>query len=250
MSNISSNSLFHFTSKLDYLFSILENGFYPRLCLETVSFGNENLRPGMASTIPMICFCDISLSQISNHIKNYGNYGLGMTKEWGIRNKLNPVIYLNANSKLSNSLSKLVDSIIASLDQNCTEDINEISDQFMNISKYIKQYDNCDRSDDLIKFYDEKEWRYVPEMKLELSSKYSIPVHEFQNKVAVEKINEQLIEYRLVFNVKDIKYIFLSNEEEIHTLISKLKNSKKFSIPEIEILTTKMMTTQQIREDF
>lgn len=37
-SKISSNFLFHFTKSAEIIISILENGFYPRVAIEDISF--------------------------------------------------------------------------------------------------------------------------------------------------------------------------------------------------------------------
>src|SRR5690606_40320209 len=82
MSNISPNSLFHFTKKIEYLIDIFKRGFQPRFCAEKLQLLEYSSIRGYNLGIPMTCFCDISLGQISNHISMYGNYGIGMTKEW------------------------------------------------------------------------------------------------------------------------------------------------------------------------
>ena len=41
MSNISTNTLFHFTSKIKYLEDILKNNFIPRISVETVSSDDD-----------------------------------------------------------------------------------------------------------------------------------------------------------------------------------------------------------------
>ena len=49
----------------------------------------------------MTCFCDIPLSKLHYHIKNYGAYSIGLDKaNWGIKNKLQPIKYVNQNSQL------------------------------------------------------------------------------------------------------------------------------------------------------
>jgi len=140
MSNISSNSLFHFTSNLNSLTGILENNFVPRYCLEETLL-NENLdRSRIVGAIPMVCFCDISLGQINNHIKMYGSYGIGMSKEWGMKKKLNPLIYINQNSKLADSISEMATSIYNLLDNSCNSDSINAWDTFFKISNFLKFY--------------------------------------------------------------------------------------------------------------
>ena len=79
---ISTNSLFHFTEK-EHLLNILENNFLPRYSIENFSNSkNQEILIGF----PMVCFCDIPLSQILDHINTYGKYGIGLFKKWGIKN--------------------------------------------------------------------------------------------------------------------------------------------------------------------
>ena len=73
---ISANTLFHFTRDMDTLLSILRSKFYPRLCLEQKIVPTLDLR----LAIPMVCFCDIPLSQISEHTEMYGEYAIGIKK--------------------------------------------------------------------------------------------------------------------------------------------------------------------------
>lgn len=50
------------------------------------------------SYYPMVSFCDIPLSLAKDQIEKYGSYAIGMTKEWGIKNSLNPVVYIEKDS--------------------------------------------------------------------------------------------------------------------------------------------------------
>jgi hypothetical protein len=256
MSNISSNCLFHFTSNAEHLIGILTNNFVPRYCYEETIL-NLNLERGkIIGAIPMVCFCDISLSQISNHVETYGSYGIGMTKEWGIKNKLNPIIYINENSKLANAFSGISNNIFNLLNNSCNQDSTEACDEFLKIAKFIKPYKgNFLRKNNIIsnvKFYNEKEWRYIPtitnnKLYFDLLSK-----EEYEDTLFLAKENEKMNHFKLTFTPKDIKYIFVSNEDEIHTMVQALRDIKgpKFSQKEIDILTTKIITTKQILEDF
>jgi len=64
---LSAGSLFHFTSTIDNLIGILEGAFRPRLSVEDFALVKRHFRSAEAldrSGIPMVCFCDIRLSQV------------------------------------------------------------------------------------------------------------------------------------------------------------------------------------------
>lgn len=90
MKTLSSSTLLHYTERVEYLYDILENDFSPRICIEKL---NPFSRSEIA--IPMKCFCDIPLSQVGDHTKQYGEYGIGLTKEWGKKKGISPVFYFN-----------------------------------------------------------------------------------------------------------------------------------------------------------
>lgn len=256
MSNISSNSLFHFTPEAEYLIGILENNFIPRYSYEETTLNNGLERSKMVGAIPMVCFCDISLGQINNHIKIYGSYGIGMTKEWGVKNKLNPLIYINQNSELADSISKLSSSIYNILGNSCNLDSQNAADDFFKLSKFLKPYmGDFIRNGELIKnvrFYNEREWRYIPDLSEDKNIEDVMCKEDFENKTKLAQENNKLSKYKLKFTPKDIKYIFIKDEREIHPMIQSLRQIKgqKFDPTTIDILVSKILTTKQIGEDF
>jgi len=102
------DNLFHFTKSLDILKLILEHGIQPKYCLEDFEWFKWDTHKYLA--YPMSCFCDIPLSRITEHTNFYGNYGIGLSKNWGFKNNLIPVIYSPPNGdilKLAKYLSHL-----------------------------------------------------------------------------------------------------------------------------------------------
>ncbi|HGF3751173.1 TPA: abortive infection system antitoxin AbiGi family protein, partial [Vibrio parahaemolyticus] len=103
-----SQTLFHFTKNLDFVKNILTDGFWPRYCLEDFSWYIHNID---YIAFPMVCFCDIPLSRIKEHVGFYGEYGVGVTKEWAIANRLNPVSYLSRTSNYGSAVNNLFKNI-------------------------------------------------------------------------------------------------------------------------------------------
>lgn len=78
----SANTLFRFFKKADYLFDTLEkSAMIPRYYVETIDYLNVQMKH---IAYPMICFCDINLHKMSEHIGFYGAYGIAFSKEWGM----------------------------------------------------------------------------------------------------------------------------------------------------------------------
>jgi hypothetical protein len=235
------STLFHFTKTKENLFAILKNEFKPTFCLEKIHYGHSVWE----YAIPMVCFCDIRLSQINDHIKTYGNYGIGMSKEWAERQGLNPVIYLNRNSRLSNNLSAIKLSLSELLR---TPDNDKVGTYlgFLYVLRYLKNYKGKfpkdeDRKADVI-FYNEREWRYVP--TTDVLSKV-----DYLDRDKREHYNSQLP--ILSFGPNDIKYIIVNDDSEIKETIDAVREMKPKSPPSVvDILTSRIITSEQIKNDF
>jgi hypothetical protein len=214
----------------------------------------------------MISFCDLPLGLIKPHIDKYGNYGIGMTKEWGINHKLNPVLYLERNSIIANNIDKSLDSVIDSIkafnkvkstisqefDKKWEKDLKYSGETALNILRYVKNYKG-----DLIRgkkkypdyrFYDEREWRYVPpynEVKANLNEADYLKYRgNFKTKPLIESVN-------LAFTSLDIKYLIVKSNKDIPKLIRLIKSIPNLSksSDEADVLTTKIMTVDQISDD-
>jgi hypothetical protein len=94
---LSSNSIIHFTNSKESLIGILNDNFKLFYCKENIIIGNRTFE----FAVPMVSFCDIPLSEVKAHIEKYGKYGIGLTKEWAEKQKLNPVLYIEKDSFLS-----------------------------------------------------------------------------------------------------------------------------------------------------
>ena len=94
--NNRSSILLHHTRKYEDLLSILTNGL-------KVCYSKEHFTTDFYAAIPMICFCDMPISRLSEHIDSYGSYAIGFNKRRLMQKYthfLNPVNYLISEKQM------------------------------------------------------------------------------------------------------------------------------------------------------
>lgn len=254
---ISANTLFHFTKSIDNLKNILTHTFSPRYCLEHIDDSLVNL----SIAIPMVCFCDIPLSQIKDHVDTYGNYAIGLSKEWAMSKGISPVLYLHKNSVTNEMMqqflatSKDLDNI-----ENPDSDkaINKRTRDFFQLYFFCKSYKGDMRRNGEIKrditFYNENEWRYVPSLSELEEMKASLFLHKttFEDESLRNENNEKNESIKIKFSPNDIRYIIVMKESERYEMIWMIEQIKGdiFKPNELKILNSKIISVEQIKEDF
>jgi hypothetical protein len=93
----------HYTRTIENLKDILSEGFRVKYCLEQVT--------GVPVPFPMVSFCDIPLSNALYHSSSYGEFAIGLTKDWAYANNLNPVLYISDNSYPDKQFKKQSDRL-------------------------------------------------------------------------------------------------------------------------------------------
>lgn len=261
--SISSNTLFHFVQQPEYLKDILNKNLYPRYCKENFGFKFIHFKE---AHILMKCFCDIPLSQISNHIKFYGSYGVGFSKEWGIRNHINPVIYFSKDSYtykvLNNTARKRLDDSTRLYTKGKITKEKYYHDVFevLSIIAYVKpirgRMPRGDTYFNNVNFYNEREWRYVP-LDFDREGERQ-DNHVFILPSNIENLDEKIMQLhgisqrdmQLAFEANDIKYIIIKDEHERSSFCDFILMSNHFSEKEKKVLISKILTIKQIEEDF
>ena len=237
-----SQSLFHFTRTPEVLESILENGFFPRYCLEDISWlplDDDHM------AFPMVCFCDIPIGRISEHTSFYGEYGLGLTKQWGLKNNLSPIAYTHSTGGISELLRYLINTDNDKLlpDEDLRDEIFEriykqhslmkpISGKMLIGGKAIEK-----------DFYQESEWRYTPEGSNVI----------FQDDFDKDKHtrNAEMQASKLEISPADIKYVFVKSETDIPRLYDFIhKAMGRFPHAEVKALVTRIISLETIAGDF
>jgi len=270
--NISSNTLFHFTKRLESLDGILQNDFAPSYCTEI--FSSKKRTVSMA--VPMVSFCDLPLFLIKKHLNFYGCYGIGLTKTWGIKHGVTPVLYIHDISILDNVESwknaiglwdkaTKIDSdkvkpdgkhlmlLIGQLEQTITN--------IQSITKFhllLKQYEGkaWRKNEGIIskkRFYDEREWRYVPDTYgNNLPAYIKLPsLKDYDSSFEIELQNAAIGTLcKLTFTPDDIQFIIVKNDTEILDMVEILRKYKeKFGENSVTRLTTKIISSERIYQD-
>jgi abortive phage resistance protein AbiGi (putative antitoxin) len=146
--NISSDSIFHFVKRRDWLLKILkERAFKARYVYEEL----PHIRFHVG--IPMKCFCDIPLGVIKKHLTRYGKFGIGISKEYARKNGFSPVIYVHKNSDTMKRYLKSVKKTAF------MKDPHSLLPYFKLDETYSKGKDGRKLTRRL---YDEREWRWIP----------------------------------------------------------------------------------------
>ncbi len=247
---ISSSSVFHFTRTKAALKGILQNNFKVKYCLENLCFESRD-RP---NAIPMVSFCDIPLSQVKDHIGKYGSYGIGLTKEWAADRKLSPVQYVATGSIHALAMEHLIYHHVKSGQKFLWEDMTDTQRSVFMLATYLKNYEGDlvrrGKTSKTYRFYDEREWRYVPESNGDFP--ITIAGDRYETSSQKSSMNRLISDLRLTFNPSDIKYIIVRSEKEISEFVEVIRNSKgkSYSLRETERLTTRIITKEQIESDF
>ena len=256
-STIQADTLFTFTTKLEYIVAPLKTKIlYSRFVEEDISY--LKIPKIKKVGIPMKCFCDINLHRIGIHLYWYGYYGLAFSKEWGMKNKIQPIQYINPNSYLCKDFSTAFSAAIkADIEKESKEQVllkNYLIHELMYYKPYQGKIKNRNKNSDkkeLKCFADECEWRYIPDL-----SATDIEQIYFEDQM-VSKTNLDLLsdsisdvpETGLHFEYEDIKYIIVENNSDFIELTNvidnlDLKNNEK------NLLISKILIWESSKGDF
>ena len=257
---ISSNSIIHYTKELSGLESIIKSkGFRICYCSEKV-----NTRGGQsyAFAIPMVSFCDIPITDYKKHFYHtkgkkrgyYGDYGIGLNKAWASKCGLNPVSYIDYNSFTGTGLRKCVEYFLNSKSSSSKNPIsNSDINELLQIALYAKNYQgeliiNGQLEDKKYKFYDEREWRFVPKSSDIKNNEILLDISDYE--ADKDKFNDAIKDCLLNFSLNDISYIIVNSESEIEYIVDLLKKETGTDDKLFKKIVTKIFTNEQILADF
>ncbi len=255
---VSTNGVFHYTSTIKNLISILSNGFYPSYCKEIMIYGKKRYD----YAVPMVSFCDIPLSEINDHIAKYGSFAIGLSREWAKENMLNPVIYIEKNSSLGKGLNSTLDYIFKDwherLDDSEFDRFYELAYKgSLNVIYSSKNYEGRlvrEGKDKNYIFYNEREWRYIPQIEYKDITTYKdiFWEDEFEELAKIFNTKPHFSDYGIEFKAKDIKYIILPDDSNVNDFFDKLEKMNHLfdNADDYKLILTRILTLKQIQEDF
>ena len=233
--NLSASVLFTFTPKMEYLLQMLQRGITPRYVYERLPVGKKYY------IAPMKCFCDIPLGKVKNHMQRYGFYGLGLKKSFLQEHRVTPVVYLHKNSLAHFNLNRKAGASM--------EDVPflPLLKRYLGDDYFFSESSNQTQKK-RIHFYDEREWRYIPEgYKLEVTNGFKTIEEGLRH---VLKMNEDTAQQfaPLKIPIDAVDYIIIRKRKELARALSELRQI--FGSEDIDLLYTKVLIAENIISDF
>lgn len=241
--NNRSSILLHHTRKFDALLSILTNGL-------KVCYSKEHFTTDFYAAIPMICFCDMPISRLSEHIESYGSYAIGFNKRRlmeAYTHFLNPVNYLISarQFKIAEKLRKdALDNKQQIKDLKTVSTLENLDKNVINYNEasyligYMKRYGDYKIENE---YYRECEWRILlaENAKFETGECYNwIWDEEIFSKWHNEYIKSgRILESNLpimTFDIDDIDVIILNGIEDRDEFIKFVEEAQKIGGKDIQ----------------
>ena len=254
-STIQADTLFNFTTKIEYLVeSLRRKKLFPRYNVEDISYLHISNIDKIA--ILMKCFCDINLHRLDIHLNWYGHYGLAFSKEWGMKQAIQPVHYINQSSRLCADFSEAFCAALTAKRENESPEQITMKNYLLHNLMYLKPYEgNFKNQEGKIEkkcFTDECEWRFIPNVDplLNLSPFYFD--EKMLNSDSLVRLSNALkndSNFGLSFSYEDLKYIIIKNDRDF-SLLAKTITVMNISALEKHQLFSKIIIWEKSRGDF
>jgi hypothetical protein len=214
--------IIHFTSDFEKLKSIIvSQSLKLNYCKEDFYLGDKKIS---SAAHPMISFSEYEISTINDEKITYGRFGIALSQSWIEKHRIHPVLYIDKNSILANSLADLLK---ARRKNAKTQLAPHVRLSIMTIKCFTKNakgfnsYFNRPNFD----FRKENEWRYVPTKKQIGGGLISQDRSKYM--VNQDYYNKKLEPYSLKFGIKDIEWIFVESNEQLSEIIKLLPIEKQ-----------------------
>ncbi len=251
----SANVLFKCMKKLDYLkFTLKSKAILPRYYEEKIDY--LDIKEIDKIAFPMSCFCDIHLNKLIDHMGNYGDFAIGMNKEWGIRQGIQPIHYINEYSVLGKDFSSIFNHATHAADDQ-RKDFSAYNNYLLTDLLFMKPLEGemiTDKGYEIRNFHDEREWRFIPNInEVDTELPLVIPQQQMNEKSygAYSEAIQTRPELWLKFELSAIKYIIVTDKSSKMELINFLRdNNVAENEEEFFDLVSKIMVFNDLKEDW
>lgn len=240
--------------RIEYLKDIIEKkAILPRYYEESIEYLQIDGLNKIA--FPMICFCDINLSKLEEHVHYYGKFGIGLSKEWAITNGIQPIHYINKNSFIKKDISYLFSKSLNNKFEEVrkTEEYENYILEHVLFMKPIHGKMRREGGYDEKNFTDEKEWRYIPRIEEEHNIDLIIPVSYLENDDAYNAYSDGITQLKglwIYFDISDVEYLMVENEEYRVELIEFILNKNDIETLDRYILISKIIVYDVMNKDW
>lgn len=206
---LSSNILWHQT-KRESLEKILESKRF--LCAYSVEDVADMAGQNLA--FPMVSMCDLPLSELKEFLGKYDHYTIGMSREWGIKNRFTPIWYYEARSRVPKFLKGAIENALNKGDESIVS--------LMAILSYMKKVEGPlpKRNYEIYRFYDEREVRHVPSFEHVARGNNTPILTEEEYESYKSTTGSPIINSHVRFEWADIRYIIVQEKSEVDEMIT------------------------------
>ena len=194
---------------------------------------------GQELAFPMVSMCDLPLSEFTEYQGKYGDYSIGLSREWGIKNRFTPLWYYESKSRVPQLLKKQFENAVASGDGSILSLIGVVS--------YMKKTEGPlpKHNYSTYRFYDEREVRYVPSFEyLVYGGEKPVLTRDEYDQYKAAHQNVSTINASVSFDWKDVRYIIVKEEKQIATMIDYLAKQG------CDNKTIAVFSAKQVYQDF
>ena len=217
------NSLTHYTKNFSNLLSILQNGLKystppKKEILPLRGFSNNVYSAGITYYIQpvAVCFCDIPFKNIRGHLKNYGQYGIGLSKQWCMNQGVTPIRYFHSNTPDLQDDSFMSALTFVKADSQGISSLRMIIEE-LNIKGVINNFtlNDCDKlSFEVKQILEMYEREYKKAMSYVTTQVNYLRTCEFYHEHEWRAIQPKNKVDFLKFPMEEITYLIVSNENE------------------------------------
>jgi len=196
----------------------------------------------------MVCFCDIPISRINEHVNFYGSFGIGLSREWGMKNHLSPVLYLSPTAPLCRALCRTIKEASEGADDANKDVVHRNIGFLLAYAKPTGGRMVINGEPVQKEFYQESEWRYVPQHK-EIS--LALLREKFEDETVLLAANVKTQEHGMLpFSPPDVRYLFVPTDAEIPDIINFIQTEMDSHVSaDLKVLMSRVTSLESISRD-